>query len=90
MVIRATAAAVTAESNMNRWVSSVINVERVSRMGRALAMARERSVGGQDSRGARARPDPELARALRASRLLAAKCEAPRCQSPDAPEGPAS
>jgi len=38
MVIRATAAAVTAESNMNRWVSSVINVERVSRMGRALAM----------------------------------------------------
>ena len=38
MVIRATAAAVTAESNMNRWVPSVINVERVSRMGRALAM----------------------------------------------------
>src|SRR6516162_566806 len=34
MVIRATAAAVTAESNMNRWVSSVINVETVSRMER--------------------------------------------------------
>ena len=44
MVIRATAAAVTAESNMNRWVSSVINVETVSRMERALAMMRERNI----------------------------------------------
>ena len=39
--IRVTTAAVSAEStNMSRWVSSMIKVERVSRMGRALAMVR--------------------------------------------------
>ena len=42
--IRVTTAAVSAESNMSRWVSSVINVERVSRMERALAMVRERNI----------------------------------------------
>jgi hypothetical protein len=37
--IRVTTAAVSAESaNMSRWVSSMIKVERVSRMGRVLAM----------------------------------------------------
>jgi hypothetical protein len=39
--IRVTTAAMSAESaNMSRWVSSMIKVERVSRMGRALAMVR--------------------------------------------------
>jgi hypothetical protein len=37
--IRVTTAAVSAESSkMSRWVSSRIKLERVSRMGRALAM----------------------------------------------------
>jgi hypothetical protein len=50
MVIRATRAAVSAESNMSKWVSSVIKLERVSRMGRALAMVRERK-GARELRG---------------------------------------
>jgi hypothetical protein len=44
---------VSAESaNMSRWVSSMIKVERVSRMGRALAMVRaERSSAGHHDLG---------------------------------------
>ena len=46
MVIRVTTAALSAEStNMSRWVCSMIKIARVSRMERALAMVRERSIG---------------------------------------------
>jgi hypothetical protein len=51
--IRVTTAAVSAESaNMSRWLSSMIKVERVSRMARALAMARaKRSRAGHHDLG---------------------------------------